>query len=154
MRRDVKERRIQMLVGGLISSQPISPEAVSSLWKISKQSAEQLISEAHKRLAAHSLVDLDAERGRAIKQLEEIYRLAIERRSLRDAINARAELTRLLELTTNLPATPTTDEGEIERTRKALESLDLPDTEPNLPLDELSRRVVLYIMVQKKKGEL
>lgn len=154
MRKDTRERRIQQIVGGLISSQPISTEAICALWKVNRATAESLIEEAQERLAQHSLINISAERGRAIRQLEEIYRLAIERRSLRDAINARAELTRLLELTNTTPITNTTDEGEIERTRKALESLDLPDTEPNLPLDELSRRVVMYIVTAKKKGEL
>lgn len=152
MRKDTRERRIQQLIGGLISSQPVSVEAVSALWSISKSTAESLLDEAQSRLAARSVVNVDAERGRAIQQLEELYRLAVEKKDLRNAINARAELTRLLALDTSATQTSTVDEDEIQRARMALESLGLAET--GLPLDELCRRLVMYILTRQKSGDI
>ena len=152
MRRDVKERRVQQLIGGLVSSQPITPEAVAALFRITRPAAESLIAEAERRLAARAEVNKQSEIGRAKSQCEEIYRLALEKKDLRNALLARSELSRLLALDVTEAPAPTVDEEEVNRARQALESLGI--CEPNLPIDELARQLVLWILTHKKTGEL
>lgn len=154
MRRDTRERRIQQLIGGLISSQPVSVEAVSALWKLSKSTAENLIKEAEERLAKSAIYNRDTEIGKAKKQCEEIYRLAINRNDLRNAIAARNELTRLLSLDTSDSSSNRTDEEAVERARAAILSLNIIDAPDTLPIDELVRQLIMYILVNKKNGEL
>lgn len=153
MRRDTKEKRILQLVGGLVSGQPITVEAVSALWRISKGTAEKLIAEAEERLAQSATINRDAEIGKARRQCEEIYRLAISRNDLRNALAARNELSRLLALDTSDTSSNSTDEEAVERARMALCSLGVVEDE-SLPIDELARQVVLYILTNKKSGEL
>lgn len=152
MRRDVKERRVQQLIGGLVSSQPITVEAVAALFRITRPAAESLIAEAEERLAARAEVNKQSEIGKAKAQCEEIYRLAIAKKDLRNALLARSELSRLLALDVTEAPPTTVDEDEVNRARQALESLGL--TEPGLPIDELARQLVLWILTNKKSGEL
>ena len=154
MRKDIRERRIQQIIGGLVSSQPITPEAVSVLWKVSKQTAENLIREAEERLAQSAAYNRDTEIAKAKRQCEEIYRLAINRSDLRNAIAARNELTRLLSLDTSSETTNRTDEEAVERARAAILSLNIIDAPDTLPIDELVRQLIMYILVHKKNGEL
>ena len=153
-RKDTRELRVQQVIGGLVSSQPISPEAVSSIYGISKSTAESIIREAEERLAKKAdTINKSAEIGKAINQCEELYRLALTKKDLRNALAIRSELTRLLQLQDTQDTANGTDEGEIERTRKALESLGIHEEE-NLPLDELARRIVLYILAKQQTGEI
>lgn len=153
MRRYERESRIQQLIGQIVSAQTITADDVATRYKITKASAKKLIAVAHERLAARADgINRAAEIGRAKSQCEEIYRLALEKRDLRNALGARAELTRLLALDVSDQQVSTIDEDEIARARMALESLGV--TEMNLPLDELARQVVLYILANKRSGEI
>jgi len=153
MRRDEKEQRIQQLIGGIVSSQPVTAETVSSLFRVTKQTAEKLIAEAQDRLAARAeSINRAAEIGRAKAQCEDIFRLAVEKGDLRNALAARAELTKMLALDVSDQQTSNVDEDEIARARMALESLGIAET--GLPLDELARQIVLYILTRQKAGEI
>ena len=152
MRKDTRERRVQQLIGGLVSSQPITVEAVAALFRVTKSTAESLIEEAEERLASRAEVNKQSEIGKAKAQCEEIYRLAIAKKDLRNALLARSELSKLLALDVTEEKPQTVDEDEVNRARQALEALNI--TEPNLPIDELARQIVLYILTQKKTGEL
>ena len=140
------------MIGGLVSSQPITVEAVAALFRITRPAAESLIAEAEERLAARAEVNKQSEIGKAKAQCEEIYRLAIAKKDLRNALLARSELSRLLALDVTEAPPTTVDEDEVNRARQALESLGL--TEPGLPIDELARQLVLWILTNKKSGEL
>lgn len=153
MRRDERESRIQQLIGQIVSAQPITADDVATRYKITKASAKKLIAVAHERLAARAeSINRAAEIGRAKTQCEDIFRLAIEKGDLRNALGARAELTKMLALDVSDQQVSTVDEDEIARARMALESLGV--TEVNLPLDELARQVVLYILANKRSGEI
>ena len=153
MRRDEKEQRIQQLIGGIVSSQPITVESVAALFRTNKATAEKLIAEANDRLAARAeSINRAAEIGRAKAQCEDIFRLAVEKGDLRNALAARAELTKMLALDVSDQQGSSVDEDEIARTRMALESLGITDVD--LPLDELARQVVLYILTKQRSGEI
>lgn len=153
MRRDERESRIQQLIGGIVSAQPITAESVAALYKITKSTAEKLIAEAHDRLAARAdSINRAAEIGRAKTQCEDIFRLAIEKGDLRNALGARAELTKMLALDVSDQQGSSVDEDEIARARMALESLGIAET--GLPLDELARQIVLYILTRQRSGDI
>lgn len=153
MRRDEKEQRIQQLIGGIVSSQPITVESVAALFRTTKATAEKLIAEANDRLAARAeSINRAAEIGRAKAQCEDIFRLAVEKGDLRNALAARAELTKMLALDVSDQQGSSVDEDEIARARMALESLGITDVD--LPLDELARQVVLYILAKQRSGEI
>lgn len=112
-----------------------------------KKEQAEIISIATDRINSAASVNIVTELARAKKQTEEIYKTAIDAGDTRTALSARQELSKLFNLYDgrNMAALSETIVSTQERAvRSHLEPLEL--TEEGLPVEELARRVALFVV--------
>lgn len=122
-------------------------DQIAKRFNITPAEAEKLITSAWEKIRRAGICDVQTELGLAKKQNEAIYRSAFEEGNLYAAQAARNELSKLLKLyeAASLLAVDEAFQSETERlTRAHLENLEL--TQTGLPLEELARRIALFVV--------
>lgn len=122
-------------------------EKIAAHFKISTTEASALVAVAWERIKRAGICDVQTELGLAKKQNEKIFRAALDAGNFYAAQSARNELSKLLRLydAVNLAAIDEAFVSETERlTREHLENLKI--TDQGLPLEELARRVALFLV--------
>lgn len=122
-------------------------ERIAEKYKIEYKAAALLVEVGWAKIRRAGICDIQRELGLAKKQNESLYGLAIKAGNLYAAQSARNELSKLLRLydAVNLAAVDEAFQSETERlAREHLENLTI--TEQGLPLEELARRVALFVV--------
>jgi hypothetical protein len=139
---------IVSLVSGLRIDEVI--ELLLNRYNVTQAEAENLIAKAKEKIVLASNGSQREQLGLAIRQLEDLYKKAIQRENFKLALDTRKELNRLYNLYDSADlsiVSETVQTATEQRTREYLEPLavGLGYAEENLPLEELARLTSAYI---------
>lgn len=139
-------QKVILLIVGCFEISEIKSSIINQ-YKISNEESSEIIQQAQQRLIEAAEIDKRKELGTRLKQLDELYKIAVsheEPKLCLDILKERSALCNLYQETSYSVLEQSASDITNSYIRKYLESIEI--TEKDLPLEELTRQVAVYFI--------